>query len=74
MLSFCDNASATAIVSLGVPAGTTLLADNVDTANSTFSLSNPSGSGTIQTVVSIHIESPNLNVDTEVALGASPKR
>ncbi len=75
ILTHCDNSSATTLSASGNPVGATSVLDNVNTISSTFSVINPSSSGA-STVVSLHIitTTPPLTVDTEVALGASPKR
>lgn len=75
LLAFCDNVPGTVLTSIGNPVGTTSLISNLDTATSNFAIINPSATGN-PTVISMHIVSTNpiMTVDTEAALGASPKR
>lgn len=75
LLFLCDAAAGSTLTAVGNPPNTIALMSNVDTTASTFQIINPSASGTA-TVLSAHLvsSSPAQAVDTEVSLGAMPKR
>jgi hypothetical protein len=78
LLFLCNNAGGTLLNGVGNPAGTTALASNLNNAGaagSLFQLLNPSASG-IANVVRIRLvgNAPVKTVETEAALGATPKR
>ena len=72
--TICDNTPGTNVPG-GMPAA--VLIDNVSLAASSFTLSNPSFPAGIPTVVRIHVlttVAPVSELDTDVAVGAMPKR
>lgn len=75
LLFLCDNTAGPTLTAAGNPAGTVAMMTNVDTVTSTFQILNPSASGS-GTVLGAHLvsSSPATAVDTEVAIGALPKR